>query len=78
MSGVEGQCTDKEQQRQDGLIAPDVEGPPTVEETDTQVSNWTGPHRNLHMRVEWTPHSVDSNQELSSTELMTKTNIKTH
>ncbi|KAF3858205.1 hypothetical protein F7725_011406 [Dissostichus mawsoni] len=32
LSGVEGQGTDKEQQRQDGLIAPDVEGPPTPED----------------------------------------------
>lgn len=38
MPGVEGQGTDKEQQRQDGLVAPDVEGPPTVGDTDTQVS----------------------------------------
>lgn len=41
LPGVEGQCTDKEQQRQDGLVAPDVEGPPTVEKTHThtEVSN---------------------------------------
>lgn len=39
LSGVEGQGTDKEQQRQDGLITPDVERPPTVEETNTDVSN---------------------------------------
>lgn len=39
LSGMEGQGTDKEQQRQYGLVAPDVERPPTVEETNTEVSN---------------------------------------
>lgn len=35
---MKSQGTDKEQQRQDGLVAPDVEGPPTVEKTNIQVS----------------------------------------
>lgn len=39
MPGVEGQGADKEQQRQDGLKAPDVDGPPTVEEPNTQRTN---------------------------------------
>lgn len=48
---MEGKGTDKEQQRQDGFIASDVEGPPTVEETNAQVS--TGPDH-----TERIPHSV--------------------
>lgn len=49
---MEGQGTDKEQQRQDGLIAPDVEGPPTVEKTNTQVS--TGPDHTENTQEGWT------------------------
>lgn len=58
LPGVEGQGADEEQQRQDGLIAPDVEGPPTVEENQRTSQHRTGPHRRRHMRVERTPHSV--------------------
>lgn len=61
MPRVEGQGTDKEQQRQDGLIASDVEGPPTAEDTNTQVS--TGPDHTEDY-TEWTSHSVESNDEL--------------
>lgn len=35
---MEGQGADKEQQRQDGLVASDVEGPPTVGKNNTGVS----------------------------------------
>lgn len=45
MPGVEGQGTDKEQKRQDGLVAPDVKGPPTVDETNTEVSNKNRNHK---------------------------------
>lgn len=59
---MEGQGTDKEQQRQDGLIAPDVEGPPTVKETSTQVSTGLD-HTENYTRAEWTPHSVRRHSE---------------
>lgn len=56
---MEGQGADKEQQRQDGLKAPDVEGPPTVEETSTQVSTQLD-HTENHTRGENGPPTVSA------------------
>ena len=67
MPGVEGQGTDIEQQRQDGLIATDVEGPATVEKTDTRKSalDWTA-GKKLHRWGKWTPPQCQEQSDVKS------------